>query len=318
MSRDAIWGLVKVAAAKTAFIFQKLSPEICLVGGTAAVVTGTVFACKATMKLPDILDETKEEINCIHATVDNKEIAYSEQDAKKDLTRTYVRCGLKVAKAYVVPFILEAGGLGLIFSGHVIQKNRNADLALAYAGLDKAFREYRKRVDEKYGEGSDKAVMYNVREEAVEETVKTDKGKEKTVKKTIQVGEEPLSLFARCFERGCPGWVSDPDMRILHLQSVQRTMNDQLKVRGFLWLNEVYEALGFPQTRLGQMYGWVYDPKDPRSSCVVSFDITNIHRQSVRDFRNGYEEAMWLEFNVDGIITDRVIDMGLVKDDKAS
>ena len=81
-------------------------------------------------------------------------------------------------------------------------------------------------------------------------------------------------------------------------------MNNLLKSRGYLFLNEVYEALGFPITKAGQVVGWLYRPDNPNGDNYVDFGIFNLQSEKACDFVNGYERSLVLDFNVDGNIYD--------------
>ena len=60
--------------------------------------------------------------------------------------------------------------------------------------------------------------------------------------------------------------------------------------------------LGIPATRAGQQVGWIYDKNDPNKDNFVDFGIYDTNRPSNRDFVNGYERTILLDFNVDGNI----------------
>ena len=72
-------------------------------------------------------------------------------------------------------------------------------------------------------------------------------------------------------------------------------------------MNEVYQALGIPETEAGQVVGWIYDPENPdhKGDNYVDFNIYDLHREKSRDFVNGYERSILLDFNVDGEILHR-------------
>ena len=61
--------------------------------------------------------------------------------------------------------------------------------------------------------------------------------------------------------------------------------------------------LDLPKTKEGQMVGWVKDPKIGRDD-YVDFGIFNANKKSNREFINGYEPSIWLDFNVQGNILD--------------
>jgi hypothetical protein len=42
--------------------------------------------------------------------------------------------------------------------------------------------------------------------------------------------------------------------------SIQNYFNQLLHIRGYVFLNEVYDALHLPRTHVGQLIGWVSGP----------------------------------------------------------
>ena len=67
---------------------KKYSPEILVAVGVVGTVVSTIMACKATTKVSDILEKSKEDINSIHDCAANEEFVeeYTPEDVKKDLT----------------------------------------------------------------------------------------------------------------------------------------------------------------------------------------------------------------------------------------
>lgn len=291
---------------KTSFKVKKYSPEILVVAGVVGTVASAVMACKATTKLNDILEESKETIDKIHDAAENEALAdkYTPEDAKKDLALTYVQTGVKLVKLYGPSVALGTLSIGCILSSNNILRKRNVALAAAYATVDKSFKEYRGRVIEKFGEAVDRELKYNIKEKKVEETVvDPETGKEKKVKKTIQVSDiDGYSEYARFFDDGCTGWEKDAEMNLMFLRSQQQYANDLLRARGRLFLNEVYRMLGIPETKAGQVVGWVYDEEHPIGDNYVDFGIYDLNKPKNRDFVNGYERTVLLDFNVDGNI----------------
>ena len=92
----------------------------------------------------------------------------------------------------------------------------------------------------------------------------------------------------------------------MFLKDQQRYANDLLKSKGHLFLNEVYDMLGIPRTKAGQVVGWIYDEKHPVGDNFVDFGIYDIYNERARDFVNGYERTILLDFNVDGNILDMI------------
>ena len=88
----------------------------------------------------------------------------------------------------------------------------------------------------------------------------------------------------------------------MFLNQQQNYANDKLRRQGYLFPNDVYDMLGIPKCKEGQTHGWVYDEKNPIGDNFVDFGIYNISRRKNRDFVNGYEKVILLDFNHDGNI----------------
>ena len=242
---------------------QKHSPEILAGVGVVGVVTSTVMACKATMKLNDILEESKETRDKIREVESNPryEEQYSHEDAKKDLVINYTQTAMKVAKLYAPAVILGSASLGCLLASNDILRKRNAALSAAYMTVDKSFKEYRQRVVDRFGEEVEKEIRYNIKAEEVTSTVVAEDGSETTVTETVKTMDPNLySDYAKFFDEASPYWQKDPEYNFMFLKSQQQYANDLLKARGRLFLNEVYEMLGIDKTKAGQIVGWVYNP----------------------------------------------------------
>lgn len=295
---------------KVAFKTKKHSPEILVVAGVVGTVASTVLACKATTKVSDILEETKEKVDQVHQVIEDENISdekYSEQDAQKDLAIIYVQSGIKLAKLYAPAIALGAVSLGCILTSNNILRKRNIALAAAYATVDKGFKEYRGRVIDRFGEAVDRELKYDIKAKKIsEKVVDEETGKEKTVKKTVEVAGEidGCSDYARFFDEASRHWEKDAEYNLMFLRAQQQYANDLLRARGHLYLNEVYDMIDIPRTKAGQVVGWVYDPENSVGDNYVDFGIYDIHREVNRDFVNGYERAILLDFNVDGNILD--------------
>lgn len=109
------------------------------------------------------------------------------------------------------------------------------------------------------------------------------------------------SYYAKFFDAVCTGWTKDPKFNLIFLKQQQNYANELLRVKGHLFLNEVYDMLGIPRTKAGQIVGWKYDEKNPIGDNFVDFGINDDRN---KDFVNGYENTALLDFNVDGEILD--------------
>ena len=299
------------AFSKVNIKVQKHSPEILVGLGIVGAVASAVLACKATTKASDILEESKEKVHQIHQVASNESIdddMYSEEDKNRDLALVYVQTGVEFVKLYGPAIALGAVSIASILMSHNILRKRNVALAAAYTAIDHSFKDYRKRVIDKFGKEIDRELKYNIKAKKIEETVVDDDGKEKKVKSSVDVieGIEGYSDYARFFDDSCRDWKKNSEFNLMFLRAQQQYANDLLKARGHLFLNEVYDMLDIPRSKAGQVVGWVYDPKNTVGDNYVDFGIYDIRRQENRDFVNGYERSILLDFNVDGNIWDLI------------
>ena len=282
---------------------QKHSPEILAGVGVVGTVASAVMACKATLKLDEILDECKETRDKIKEVAENPryEKEYSPEDAKKDLTVNYTQTAVKIAKLYAPAVILGSASLGCLLASNDILRKRNAALSAAYMTVDKSFKEYRGRVAERFGEEVEKEIRYGIKAMEVETTVVNEDGSETTITETVKTMDPNLySDYARFFDEASPCWQNDPEYNLMFLKSQQQYANDLLKSKGRLFLNEVYDMLGIDRSKAGQVVGWVYNPENPTGDNFVDFGIYDMSKERVRAFVNGYETNILLDFNVDG------------------
>ena len=132
---------------------KKHSPEIMMVAGIAGTVVSAVMACKATTKIDTVLDDARNNIEKMHdaeekgyITVNNKENEivneeYTEEDCKKDISITYAKTGLELAKIYAPAVVLGAISIASILAAHNILRKRNVALMAAYTAIDNNFKD---------------------------------------------------------------------------------------------------------------------------------------------------------------------------------
>lgn len=295
---------------RVGFKIKKASPEIMVVAGVVGVVTSTVMACKATTKVNDILEETKKQVDDVHNVLESENVPadqYTDDDAKKDLAIIYTQTGVKLIKLYGPAVLVGALSVTGILASHRILKKRNVALAAAYTTIDRSFKEYRGRVVERFGKELDRELRYNIKAQEIEEVTVDKDGNETVEKKTINVVDPNMySDYARIFDNGSTGWTKDPEYNLMFLKNQQNYANDKLKAQGYLFLNDVYDMLGIPRTKAGQIVGWIYDPDNTVGDNFVDFGIYDIYNEKACDFVNGRERSIVLDFNVDGNILDLI------------
>jgi hypothetical protein len=172
-------------------------------------------------------------------------------------------------------------------------------LTAAYGALEKGFNEYRGRVIDKYGEEEDRDFRYG--SEKVE-VLDQETGKNKTV---TRVGSDDPSIYARFFDPYSTSWSKEAEYNLLFLKCQQNYANDLLRSRGHVFLNEVYDLLGVPRSKAGAVVGWILS-KNGETDNFINFGVFDGREQVARDFVNGREGAILLDFNVDGVIYDKI------------
>ncbi len=281
-------GSLKFGAAT--LLAKKYSPEILTGAGIVGVVATVVLASRATLKLEPIVDNIKHEIDV--ATDDYADNPSGLQRAK---TKALVKGAGQITKLYGPTAIVGCTAVVSFIAANGILRKRVVALGAAYTVLEDQFGKYRDRVREELGEEREDDI-YRSRVVVKE---KDENGKTVSVKKLDVNG---LSTYARCFDESNKHFKSIPEVNFFFLKAQQNFANDKLHAVGYVFLNDVYDALGIPRTKAGQVVGWKLG-KD--SDNFVDFGIFGAGGKA-NDFVNGLEEAIWLDFNVDGPILDAI------------
>lgn len=269
---------------------KKYSPELLTGAGVVGIVATAVLAAKATLKLEPIVDDIKHNLDVV-----NDNHADNPSALQRQRTKELVKGTARVTKLYG-PTLVVGGTTALAFiAANGILRKRVVALGAAYTVLEDQFGKYRDRIREELGEGREDDI-YHARVSVKE---KDENGKTVEVKKIDVNG---LSSYARCFDETNKHFKSIPEINFFFLKAQQNFANDLLHARGYVFLNDVYEALGLPRSQAGQVVGWKLSKE---SDNFVDF---NIFSQSgkAHDFVNGLEDAIWLDFNVDGPILDAI------------
>lgn len=274
---------------------RKYSPEVLTVVGVAGVVASTVLIARATLKVAPVVAELKGDTGALAA-------ARTDENAKEvnqQIVRRYAAGTLDIAKVYAPSVTLGLASLGCILGAHGIMRRRNVALAAAYKAVESSFSEYKKRVVAELGEEKAQEIA---RGQVTEEITKEDGSKEIITR----VDPHQTSLYARVFAKeSSTQWEPEAVYNLMFLRTQQSYFNDLLQTRGYVFLNEVYKALGFEQTRYGQVVGWVLSENGDN---YVDFGIYDATTQEKRMFINGDERSVWLDFNVSGNILNRALE----------
>lgn len=306
-------GLAK-KAGKAELAIKKNSPEILLAVGIVSFVGTVVTACKATLRADDVLEYHKRKMNDINEA---KEIAdndtsgdpnyeYDDQLYRMDKGVQYLKTAGNMVKLYAPAIALGTLSIACILTSRNIMQKRYLGVVAAYNGLSLAFDDYRKRVIDEYGEGMDKHFRYGTAYDTLTEVSVDENGKktkEKVPVEQIDTSKiSPSDDSCRFFDSSNPNWDKNPQFSMMWLRGQQNILNDILHTRGHVFLNEVYDALGFPHTPQGAVLGWIEGEGDD----CIDFGLYDPNKESVRRFVNGVDNTIMLEFNHDGVIWDKI------------
>jgi len=285
------------AVGRTALKVDANSPKLLFVGGVVGVVGATVLACKATLKIEEVLLDHEKTMIGIKVMQHEQ---YSEQDRQHDKIYLYARTTAQITKMYAPSIILGSVSIAALTKSHNILQSRNAALSAAYAGLDATFKKYRSRVQTELGEDKEKEVYLDAQTVAV--SSKDGKG----VKLKKFAGPNGGSPYAQYYSADTNrNFVEgSPEANIMVLRQRENYLNDKLRMRGHLFLNEALEELGFDHTEAGATLGWLFKPGDADhvGDSYVNFGIwEDDARDRLADLVI-YGEGIFIDFNVDGEI----------------
>lgn len=284
---------------RSGLIIKKYSPEILTTIGIAGMVGTTILASKATLKIHPVVEKIREEkANADYAAEEQilQTGSYNKSEYNKAIAKVYVNGALEVTKVYGPTVTLGLSSIACILAAHGIMQRRTVALTAAYKALESTFVEYRKRVIEVLGEKKEEDIRLGRQVTEVTD----EKGKTKKVTTVDPIG---YSAYARFFDELSDNWSKTPEYNLLFLKAQQNYANDLLHSRGHIFLNEVYDMIGIPRSQAGQVVGWVIS-KDGDN--FIDFGIYDHASESAHMFVNGYERSILLDFNVDGVVYDKI------------
>lgn len=225
----------KLLSRSKSFLNRNASTILTCVGGVGVVATA-VMAVKATPKALEKIEEATE-------------------DKGDDLTKLEV---VKVAAPVYIPSVLVGvSTIACIFGANVLNKRQQAALMSAYALLDGSYKDYKKKVNELYGEDADGHIRTEIAKDKYEESnIVPSKDKE------LFYDEFSERYFESTMEK---------------VLEAEYKLNRLIAVDCGAFLNEFYELLDLETTQYGDYLGWSsYELTETYWYCWVDFEHTKV------------------------------------------
>lgn len=201
---------------KSQMFLKRNSATILTCVGAAGVIATTVTAVKATPKAVALLDEAKKEKG-------------------EDLTKLEV---VKIAgPAYIPTAVLGLSTLACIFGANVLSQRGQASLMSAYALVDGAYKDYKKKAVELLGNEAD-------------EQIKAGIAKDKYDENPVKMVEEGKRLYYDYYSEQY--FEATP----YQVQKAEYEVNRTLMMDDAVYLNEWYQNLGLEKLEHGDDFGW--------------------------------------------------------------
>lgn len=185
--------------------------------GAAGVVATTVSAVKATPKALKLIKKAEKEKGDELSKWETIQVA---------------------APTYIPSILIGTGTLVCIFGAHILNQRTQAALTSAYALLDQTHKEYKKKVEEMYGD-------------SVNQEVRTELAKDKYDEEDIEEEyDDGKTLFYDEFSKRYYRVLKETQMR------AEYEINKMLSECGGASLNDYYDILKIDRQDYGEFMGW--------------------------------------------------------------
>lgn len=271
---------------------QKNAPRTFFIAGIVGIIGSTVLACRATLKLNETLDDMSQKVDTAKEVRKSSPGTYLESNFNKDMAVVYTRGTISLVKLYAPAIILGGASIAALTGSHVALSRRNAGLTAAYSAVAASFEAYRDRVRQEVGDEKELEFHHAI----LLEKMAVD-GKTEIVRRA---DPNRWSPYAKFFDEYNVNWKKNSEHNRLFVQCQQNYANHLLQARGHVFLNEVYDMLGIDRSSAGQVVGWIIGQEGDNYIDFGMFEAAN------SQFVNGWERSVILDFNVDGVIYDKI------------
>jgi Family of unknown function (DUF6353) len=283
------------AAGVTQLFLKRNGPAILTGAGVLGFAASTYLTGRAVLRSQDKVKKLRLEHKALMS--DQK---ITDKERASELGTLWYREGGAILKDFAPALVTGSLAIVCVVSSHGMMKNREASLVAAYTALDAGFRAYRKRVQAELGEERE-LELYRGPVPPCSSDAEIEEG---------EIPPDRYSIlperYGRFFDESNKNWTKTPEYNLFFLRRVQDYLNDRLRVRGHVFLNEVYEELGFDRSQAGQVVGWTLEHREgEEGDGFIDFGLYAEGSESMRAFINCMEPSVFLDFNCDGPIISR-------------
>ena len=198
---------------------------------------------------------------------------YLDKGVKIDLLHVYSKTAVNFLKTYAIPVAVGVAGIVCILSGNRILRARNAELTTALSTVTTAYAAYRKRIQKAIGKEAEERIFRNETVETQKYKDVDDDGNEIEKERTVVKTDNKFDPYALKLDRNSPYYHNKLMDTFTELKILEDMLNDKLIRRtphdgkGHMIQNEISNILGYEDTRIGAIAGWIHCD-DHRSSVL--------------------------------------------------
>jgi Family of unknown function (DUF6353) len=204
------------------FLIQENSTTVLTGVGVAGVVATAVLTGRSSFKAAEIIKQEKDMV-----------VAHDEEFTTIDKVRL-------VWKVYIPPVLVGAGTIASVIAANRLASRKIAALVVASGISERALKEYKERVVEKFGEGEDRKIHEEIAQKRIDH--------EFISKEVIVLGGEVL-----CYDMLTGRYFNSSHEAIMRAENV---INRELVNFCSASLSEFFDEIGVPATTFTDTHGW--------------------------------------------------------------
>lgn len=321
--------VIKEVASKGKYFAKAHSPQLLLAGGFVAGAVGIAMVIRGTVKAVPVVDEAKAKIDlCENKDTEGFQTFFDAQNKARELagmepidlgelgSKKKIIVGMvgNVAKCYALSLGFFAVSALCFASSYKVLNARYAGAVANATGLAAAFKKYRGRVVEKFGEEVDKELYYGDNVKKVKKVDPETGNEYEEIVPNVEKGMPWYSTYSFRYENES----YHPGFDVMQLENDQNYWNMKLDAIGYIEANDILSSMpGHKGERRGDWCGcgwisrkWIERlqdlgvlPEDYAGDGHISFGIFDGEGgPQAKEWIDGNSREVMIDLNVDGPI----------------